>query len=298
MGTMLEQMEQRLSEKTKTQATKNDVQAELSKMNSSVDEVMARYDSEFGKLQEQLQIVLNKQDIDKSEMEALNRKSLLLLNQFVDDTKAAQAKVSEEVYAKVVKVVREEFSNRDNTVKLDEVLSQVSALRSDYKEIANRVQTQMNLIGVLESEGDFLSKRMATLEVGVTPDVKPQASGKTSLKTGYTDAKGDSWLYLEIETKDGTASGSHYKHQNPPQNDPAKTSPYVLKGVFLTGTQDNPEYKVYVTPRASENATPIGYKIGQQIPGMGKILKVEPTTGNEKVPYLVYTDLGVLRGEQ
>jgi len=287
--------EARLAEELKTQADKGDVADQLDEITLSVEGVTDRYNSEFAKLDAQLQVLLSKQTIDKSELEELNRKSLVLLTQFVDDTNAAQSKLSEEVYAKVVKVVREEFSGKDDTVKLDAVLTQMNKMQNSLTETKNRMQTQMNLIGVLESEGDFLSKRMATLEVGGKGSSAEQSSGSKPLRTGYTDDKGEQWGYISVKTKDGTASGGHFKIDNTSK---AKTMPYILKGVFLAGTQANPEFKVYVTPRASENATPMGYKVGQQIPGMGKILKVEPTSGNEKVPYVVYTDLGILRGDQ
>jgi hypothetical protein len=296
MAEFAKNMELRLSAKTEAQASKDVVELKFKEVNSALDAVMARYDSDLNEIQEQQKALLNRQDVDKVAMEALNRKAMLLMNQFVDDTAVAQAKISEEIYAKVIKVVRDEFSSKDNTVKLDAVLAEVSALKSGQTEIKNRVQTQMNLIGVLESEGDFLSKRMATLEVGGATDSPVQKSGKTPLNTGYNK---DEWGYLEVSTKNGVSTSGRFKYgDNQQQVAPSKSLPYILKGVFLAGSQSNPEYKVYVTPRASKNATPMGYKIGQQIPGMGKILKVEPTSGNEKIPYLVYTDLGVLRGEQ
>ena len=298
MASVLADFEERLAAKADVQATKSDVDDQVSEVARNVTNMLEKYNSQITVLREKMDVLSQKQGVDKSELEDLSSQSIMLLTQFVDDVKEAQTKVSEEVYAKVIKTVRQEFSERDNTVKLDQLISEVSMLKDNDTKSESRLQTAMNLIGVLESDSDFMNRRLAAVEVGADPETKPAAS--QTLKKGYKDSEGENWAYLEIESKNGVKSGSHFRFNSSNKNAPeeANTLPYVLKGVFDTGTKDSPKYKVYVAPRASKNATPIGYSIGQQVPGMGRILNVEPTGGNEKIPYIVTTEIGVLKGEQ
>ena len=298
MVEVMGKLENSIAEGKVEQISKGEVKKGLEEVSKDISQAVSEFKQGAQNLQNQLDAVVKTQSVDRAEFEAINAKALLLLNQFVDDTKDAESRMSEQVYAKVVKIVKEEFSGKDDTIKLDEVLKTVSQLRSEQSALGNRVQTQMNLIGVLESENEFLSKRLASIESSKPEASEKTASSKTKLKTGYTDENGDRWGYLEVQTKDGLTSGSHFKYKNEDAGKPVNTLPYVLKGVFLTGSANNPEYKVYLIPRAQVNGSPMGYKVGQQVPGIGRILRVEPTNGHEKVPYLVYTDLGVLRSDK
>ena len=299
MASVLDDFEKKLKAKADVQATKTDLDAQVSEVAANVSAMLNKYNGEIETLREKMNTLSQKQGVDKAELEALSSQSITLLTQFVDDVKEAQMKVSEEVYAKVIKTVRQEFSERDNTVKLDELIGEVSRLKDSETRNESKLQTAMNLIGVLESDSDFMSRRLAAVEVGAEQQPTNPTSSQI-LKKGYKDSDGENWAYIEVETKDGVKSGSHFKYGNSSSNDPkeANTLPYVLKGVFDIGTKAKPKYKVYVSPRASKNATPVGYAVGQQVPGMGRIINVEPTGGNEKIPYVVTTEIGVLKGDQ
>tara|TARA_R110001592_G_scaffold111525_9_gene308851 strand:- start:12079 stop:14208 length:2130 start_codon:yes stop_codon:yes gene_type:complete len=299
MELVLADFEEKLADKSDIQATKSDVDDQVNEVAANVSSMLNKYNGEIKLLRESMDVLSQKQGVDKAELEALSTQSITLLTQFVDDVKEAQTKVSEEVYAKVIKTVRQEFSERDNAVKLDTLITEVSKLRESDTKNESRLKTAMNLIGVLESDSDFMNRRLAAVEVGAETQVNLDPVSKT-LKKGYTGSDGDNWAYIEVETKDGVKSGSHFKYGTAKNSGSQESSklPYVLKGVFDTGKSGAPKYQVYVSPRASKNATPMGYSVGQQVPGMGRILNVEPTGGNEKIPYIVTTEVGVLKGEQ
>lgn len=230
----------------------------------------------------------SKTDADKAEITAMNQRALMLMDRFIDDTKVAQEKLSESVFARVVASVEANNTNQVDPRYIESLATNIAENKALTESLSRRVQTQMNIINVLESENSFLKKRVVSLETE-TQSIKSRPAAQAT-----TGQQSQGQVYLEVKNQDGQGVGGYFT----PNSQPAEQAPlFILKGVF-ENIDGSDGAVIYIAPFNAPSSRPVDYRIGDVIPGMGKVLSIEKLKGDHRVPYVVNTESGSITGQK
>ena len=169
--------------------------------NKQLEDQLSVMKTELDRTAEQLRQAINsigqKSNADKEELEALNIRALELMDKFVDDTKTAQSKMAEQVYARVLSAVESKGTGSDIDPRYIKSIADTQAeLKAKTESLSRRIQTQMNIINVLESENQFINKRMLSVEAE-NASLKERAEN-------VAKSRSDSKVYVEVRGQDGS----------------------------------------------------------------------------------------------
>lgn len=308
------------------------VSSEIQDVNSRIEEQVSGNDERYNRLlsdyqelsQSQSALISAQRDQQRLisslrdeaveyEGEMLSRlERLLVFTRDVAERQDAQSvKVKDEVMREAIALLEERAGDEDA-----ERLMQLSAQLRDSVNRINQIEAsvlaQRNRLSMVESETEYVKERVgqgsSSSRAGIPSILAPINNSETPTGESGTESEDDDACCVHVELGDDRgrrseqrSSGDERSTSAQPESEEERGFEYYVMGVFSKG---NGAYDIYLQSSNASNRTdftPYFYNRNNAstLPGYGRILGVERIDdGRSKIPYVIMTEKGDIRGRE